>query len=1018
MAVREQVFERDSDGQVQRMRDAAGLWTRFERDAAGRLRLTVLPDGQRLTLTHDTEGRITRLSRATDDAGVNQQLDWQYEDDATGAVQRLRDGEGLIRESHLLPDGRSRLDRDALGRERRSLYDGRGDWQAGQLAAFGVSLPPEWRVREAGRITQGGSGLQAVTLRDDWGRVTLQRLPGQGLRLFRHDAADNPVALATEDGTVRRFRYDYAGHRIAEGDATRPDAVVTHFDGDLPVIKRSDREERRWTYNAFGERIGEERRDTGADGQRQTWTQVWTYDAAGRPVLETRGDLHLAYVYGKDGRLTAVRSAEGRGSGWLAAVFGGGAPGIWSPVADDIRYDAWGRIQRMTLRHGTRQDFQRDGRGRVTGITSHRHTTSVPTLIEFFQAWLPDDWVWSTAVRLGMASLKTETHHYRYDAVNRLTQRQEGLLQERFRYDPAGRLSGVETRVNGTWRETAAYAYDVRGNRRLEQQPEQQVRYHYAPDGLQWLGRDMAPRHGKPAPALLTQLAGYDTLGRPGLWWQGVIDPVQGISLAGLQKEHAPLWRLQLAGSQPAAWTDEQGKTPLRYGYDLDGLPAWQHWQAPGAVYWRREARYQGALRVRETDAWTEGGKHAAQRVQRDYVYVGQWPVAVRVDGGSGTGWGEVLANRSGAPLAVLDGVGQVRWATGYEPFGGRRDTVEDGRGWAVSLRLPGQHEDPVTGFYQNGFRTYVPWAGRYLTPDPAGLRGGLNPFVYVGNDPLNAVDPWGLYQIDMHYYMTYFLGIVTGFSADQARTIALATQFVDENDYTVPLRDGGIPLISTVVDGIHNATDDRLAFYHFVNTREGWTNTLEAGSYDPVRNRGESEEDYRIRRLTANVDSIAQIQNLEFNYRNVSGCSQKLQFFGEFLHAFEDTFAHRDKNNDPFGLNGGTGHATGGENPDYTYNHVVDGLSVLGRGTWDVNEDRTLIAQEQVYRKMLDFRDSVGANGKVVPWEELRDYLVVFNSIRESAHGADGAEDLHTIQYKVRYLQSLLNGKGGTRTR
>ncbi len=34
---------------------------------------------------------------------------------------------------------------------------------------------------------------------------------------------------------------------------------------------------------------------------------------------------------------------------------------------------------------------------------------------------------------------------------------------------------------------------------------------------------------------------------------------------------------------------------------------------------------------------------------------------------------------------------------------------------------------------------------GRYLTPDPIGLEGGINPFLYAYNDPINLMDPEGL---------------------------------------------------------------------------------------------------------------------------------------------------------------------------------------------------------------------------------------------------------------------------------
>jgi RHS repeat-associated protein len=52
---------------------------------------------------------------------------------------------------------------------------------------------------------------------------------------------------------------------------------------------------------------------------------------------------------------------------------------------------------------------------------------------------------------------------------------------------------------------------------------------------------------------------------------------------------------------------------------------------------------------------------------------------------------------------------------------------------------------DKQTGLYYNHHRYYNPKWGRYMEPDPIGLEGGLNPFVYSNNDPINKVDPSGL---------------------------------------------------------------------------------------------------------------------------------------------------------------------------------------------------------------------------------------------------------------------------------
>ena len=54
---------------------------------------------------------------------------------------------------------------------------------------------------------------------------------------------------------------------------------------------------------------------------------------------------------------------------------------------------------------------------------------------------------------------------------------------------------------------------------------------------------------------------------------------------------------------------------------------------------------------------------------------------------------------------------------------------------------------DRRSGLYYFGARYYDPEIGRWLTPDPLGFVNGPNMYAYVDNNPINEIDPYGLFS-------------------------------------------------------------------------------------------------------------------------------------------------------------------------------------------------------------------------------------------------------------------------------
>jgi RHS repeat-associated protein len=101
------------------------------------------------------------------------------------------------------------------------------------------------------------------------------------------------------------------------------------------------------------------------------------------------------------------------------------------------------------------------------------------------------------------------------------------------------------------------------------------------------------------------------------------------------------------------------------------------------------------------------------------------------------------LTDHLGTPQKVMDNAGAVVWSGDYKPFGEVTTTVSTVDN---HFRFPGQFYDLETGSHYNYHRYYQPRSGRYVTPDPIGIKGGINLFAYAKENPLKFTDPFGLW--------------------------------------------------------------------------------------------------------------------------------------------------------------------------------------------------------------------------------------------------------------------------------
>ncbi|WP_431038580.1 RHS repeat-associated core domain-containing protein [Pseudomonas yamanorum] len=705
----------DDKGRLTVEQDPLGAVTAYQYDEAGRL-IALFP-GDDAPTSYEHENGFVRVVRRGDAV-------WKYQRNDQGDITRKTDPDGNYTEYTYTRHGKLSGVWYPDNSSQRLIWNERGQLIEEKLANGGVR---RYRYDDLGRQVAYEDEHGALTHYqwDAVGRLLKVIQPGGATREFSYNPYGKITAERDELGRVTRYEYADGLHLISR--RINPDGTQLKYRYDnvrllLTEIENEVGETYRLEYHANG-LIQQE---TGFDGRRT----AYVYDLAGHLLEKTE--------YGDDG----------------------------SQLVTGYARDAAGRLVRKTLPDGSSVNYTYDRLGNLLSVDDghwplHYEYDLQNRLTAEHQGWGTLRYGYDECGQLNYLRLPDNNrlafHHEKGGDLatielngNLLTshlfksgrehQRQQGQLLSHYHYDDQGRLHAHAITQQEQRHQRRQYDYDKRGNlTRILDTRKGQHDYHYDP-----LDRLTRANHSHD----LQERFVHDPAGN--LLMQDRVGPsvVKGNRLLMQGDRH---YDYDAFGNLLRERRGRAQQLVTEYRYDCqhrliavtqpDGTQASYRYDP----FDRRVAK---VVNGQTTEFFWQGdaliAEHSADHHQ-SYLYEPNSfrpLVLLKGYGPEDVKPFHYQLDHLGTPQELTAPNGETVWSAHYRAYG--QIAKLDVNTLTNPLRFQGQYFDPESGLHYNRHRYYNPDIGRYLTPDPVKLAGGLNGYQYVPN-PTGWVDPLGL---------------------------------------------------------------------------------------------------------------------------------------------------------------------------------------------------------------------------------------------------------------------------------